>query len=117
MAEVDLAVKASMKGPEDEKKQEDAQAPDDEDEEDDDIILSQDLQLMFGLLDKATVIENEITELLPEASCKCITQDLRSFTSELLMSRDNASQNDLRVGLDKLLFGAFAHLRSVLCFE
>merc|ERR1719388_693438 len=104
-----------MKGP---VQKQDAQEPDDEeDEEDEDIIMSQDLQLMFGLLDKATVIENEIAELLPEASCKCITQDLRSFTSELLMSRDNASQNDLRVGLGKLLFGAFAHLRSVLCFE
>merc|ERR1719310_868693 len=106
-----------MKGPEDEKKQEDAQAPDDEDEEDEDIILSQDLQLMFGLLDKATVIENEITELLPQASCECITEDLRSFTRELLMSRDTASQRDLRVRADELLFAPFNSLRSVLRYE
>lgn len=114
MAEVDLAVKASMKGP---VQKQDTQEPDDEDEEDEDIILSQDLQLMFGLLDKATVIENEITELLPQASCECITEDLRSFTRELLMSRDTASQRDLRVRADELLFAAFNSLRSVLRYE
>lgn len=118
--QLEKAVRQSMKGGEDDRDFDEVDhdgEDSDEDDEEDDVIMSQDLQLMFGLLDKATVIENEIAELLPEASLKCITQDLRSFTSELLMSRDNASQNDLRVGLDKLLFGAFAHLRSVLNFE
>merc|ERR1719443_2445267 len=72
---------------------------------------------MFELLDKSTVIENEITALLPDAAREYIKEDLRSFTRELLMSRDTASQRDLRVRADELLFAAFNSLRSVLRYE
>eukprot|EP00746_Dinoflagellata_sp_MGD_P003655 gnl/MRDRNA2_/MRDRNA2_107078_c0_seq1.p1 gnl/MRDRNA2_/MRDRNA2_107078_c0~~gnl/MRDRNA2_/MRDRNA2_107078_c0_seq1.p1 ORF type:complete len:634 (+),score=97.76 gnl/MRDRNA2_/MRDRNA2_107078_c0_seq1:67-1968(+) len=111
MEEVETAVREAMKHPKE------PDAPQKEDDEEDDINLSQDLQLMFGLLDKSTVIENEITELLPPAECKYITEDLRSFARELLMSRDTASQRDLRVRADELLFAAFSSLRSVLRYE
>jgi len=122
MEEVEKAVRQSMKiGKTDRQPEHDVvdaeEEEEEEEEEDDDIVISHDLQLMFGLLDKATVIENEITEILPETACKCITEDLRSFTRELLTSRDTASQRDLRVRCDELLFGAFGHLRSVLKYE
>jgi hypothetical protein len=116
MEAAEKAVRSSIRGPPLSVQMSDDRE-DSDSESDDDVIISQDLQLMFGLLDKATVIENELTELLPEASCRCITSDLRAFTRELLMSRDTACQRDLRVGLDELLCGAFAHLRSVLSYE
>merc|ERR1719399_519595 len=91
------------------KKKKHAQGDDEEeDDPDDEPELAEDLRRMNALIDKSILLENEITELLPEVAAKVLQRDLRAFLHQVICSRDHekGGHKDLRAELDNLIFGA-----------
>jgi hypothetical protein len=102
-----------------EAKAEEAKAEEDSDEEEE-VKLSKNVQAMNALLDRASTLENELCELLPEEAKLQVQNELRAYLGQVVAaqtSQNELSMKDLHSGLDDLVFGVLGHLRSILSHQ